>query len=125
MNLKEKGDVQHQTAVAFSVFVYTIQIQSSNSTSVYRRNRSECDHLVHFPCYRKKQNGHQSPPANCHVDKTCDVPRAQRRTLRIVITVYRAISIALNGQETHYRNDPLKYDLAETGPANKLIEPKL
>ena len=61
------------------------------STSVYTRNRSECDHLLHFPRYRKKWNLHQSPTANCHVDKTFDVPHDQRRTLLIVITVYQAI----------------------------------
>ena len=78
-----------------------------------------------LPRERKKRNGHQSSPAICHRDKAGDVLRAQRWTLRILITVLKAIEIAVHGQETYYRNDPKKYDLDPSCLANKVIELKL
>ena len=74
-------------------------------------NRSECDHLLQIPT-----KGGQGTVINRRrpvaiKDKVCDVLRAQRWTLRIVITVDGVVFVRIQRRDAYYRNDPSKYGL--------------
>lgn len=63
------------------------------------------------PHYWSKGNGHQSSPTDCHEGKIDDVLRAQKWTLRIVITVDGVVFVGMQRRDAYYRNDPSKYGL--------------
>ena len=69
-------------------------------------NRSEWDHLLQFPT-----NGGKGTVINRRLpiamnDKVGDVLRAQRWTLRIVITVDSVVFVRVQRRDAYCRNDP-------------------
>ena len=74
-------------------------------------NRSECDHLLQFLAKGGKGTVINRRRPVAMNDKVYDVLRAQRWTLRIVITVDGVVFVRVQRRDAYYRNDPSKYGL--------------
>ena len=74
-------------------------------------NRSECDHLIQFSTKGGKGTVINRRRPIAMKDIACDVLRAQRWTLRIVITVDGVVFVRVQRRDAYYRNDPSKYGL--------------
>ena len=88
----------------------------------YENYRSECDHLLRD--LSRGGNGtvinrRQSLVAKTRL-ATCFALRGERfaSSSRLI----KRSSFVLHGLDTHYRNDPIKYDLIENRAANEVIE---